>query len=205
METKAKKVKKDIYLKKMQGCMILAAMNKKKITDEDIKVTSRQFEIPKRSLENGWKTFQESGGKYVDYRVKSGRNVNTTQFGKPKTKPCSIFNENITAKEAADILVEYMTTSITSRELSVKYEVALSQFYGWIRELDTSGTLMGVRVLDPKKYAKLVIKDVIWMKKNPETNRKSIQNLTVTERAAYARVAEVLLNYLPGIKVTNAQ
>lgn len=191
-------IKKDIYLKKMQGCMKLASLNKKKITSEDIKVVSRQYDVSAYSLENGWRTFQESGGKYVDYRVKTGNGARFKCV--PRYKAYNKFNESVTPEKAGEIILEYMTTKINSRELSVKHEIALHQFYGWIRELNVSGTLLGKRVLEPKKYAKLIIKDVIWMKKNPETSRKSIVNLTVTEKAAYQRVAEVLLNYLPTTK-----
>lgn len=189
-----KRIKKDIYLKKMQGCMKLASLNKKKITDEDIVVVSRQYDISKTSLTNGWKTFQESGGRYVDYRVKTG---NGPKFkGVSRFTPCNIARD-VTPEEAGSIIIEYMTTDINSRALSAKHNIALYQFYSWIRELNVSGTLLGKKVLNPKKYAKLVIKDVIWFKKKPDTTRQSIKNLTVTEKAAYQRVAEVLLNYLP--------
>ena len=195
-----RRIKKNIYLKKMQGCMKLASLNKKKITDEDILVVSRQYEISKTSLANGWRTFQESGGQYIDYRVKTGNGPKIKAVS--RFTPC-IIARDVTPEEAGSIIIEYMTTDINSRALSAKYNVALYQFYNWIRELNVSGTLLGKRVLEPKKYAKLIIKDVIWFKKNPNTTRQSIKNLTVTEKAAYQRVAEVLLNYLPVKKVNN--
>lgn len=190
-------VKKDLYATKMQGCMKLASMNKKKITSEDIKVVSRQYGLPQKTLENGWKTFQESGGKFIDYRVKTGKYAGKKQFAKPKTVPHATYNESITAADAGSIIIEYMTTSIKSTELSAKHQISISQFYGWIRELNTSGTLMGKKVLDPKKYAKLKITDVIYFRKHPKTNRKTITSLSATEKYCYRRVAEVLLNYLP--------
>lgn len=191
------RIKKDLYTHKMQACMELAEMNKKKITDEDIKVVSRQHGLPQASLRNGWKTFQESGGKFIDYRVKTGKYVGNSQFAKPKTTACKSYRDDVTAAEAGSIIIEYMTTDIKSTELSAKHQISTSQFYSWIRELNTSGTLMGKRVLDPKKYAKLKITDVIYFRKNPDTNRKSITSLSATEKYCYKRVAEVLLNYLP--------
>lgn len=188
---------KTVYLRKMQGCVKLANMNKKRITDSDILAVSTQVECSSKGLKRAWQVFQETGGKYIDYRVKTG---NGARFEAKPTIKGNHTVKNVTPEEAGSIIIEYMTTDINSRALSVKYGVALNQIYEWIHELNVSGTILGKKVLNPKKYAKLNVKDVIWMHKKPNTKRASIKELTVTEKAAYKRVARVLLEYLPQVK-----
>lgn len=194
--------RRTIYAKKVQACMMLSNMNKKKITSQDIRVASKVFNIGTWSVANAWRTFQESGGKFIDYRVR-------TEAGSFEAKPsvvCKCKSRDVSFKEAGSIIVEYMTDrEINSRELCIKHNISVPQFYSWIRELDVSGTLLGRRVLDPKKYAKLIVKDVIWFKKRPDTQRKSIMTLSAGEIAAYKRVATVLEKYLSSSKTTNVK
>ena len=196
-EKKEKLSNRQRYTRKMDGCAKLASLQKKKITSDDILVASRQVGLTKESLANAWRTYQESGGNFVDYRVKNQKYIDSEQFGKPKII-ASYNTRPITAEEAGDIILDYMKTpEINSRELSNKYKISVSQFYSWIHELEVSGRLLGKRVLEPSKYAKLNIKDVIWFYRNPNTERTSIKNLNVYQKYAYRRVATVLLNYLP--------
>lgn len=198
----AKAEKMSLYLRKVEACMILAAMNKKKITSQDIRVAAKLTATHYRSIESAWRTFQESGGKYIDYRV-------TTNKGSIKMTP-TLKSEykarNVSLEEAGDIILEYMRDSkINSRKLCNNHQISVPQFYSWIRELNVSGTLLGKRILDPKKYAKLIIKDVIWFAKRPNTSRKSILALSAPEVAAYKRVATVLQEYLPSSEKKSKQ
>lgn len=182
---------------KERGCEKLVSLNKKKITPFDIAKVAKDLPISEKSLERAWQTFQETGGRQVDYRCSTGsgtiKMVPTIHSNCKKRK-------SITAAEAGSIIIEYMKDSkINSRELSNKHKISLNQFYEWIKELNVSGTLLGKKVLDPKKYAKLNVLDVIWFKKRPSTKRKSISNLSLLEKHALTRVANVLENYLPRV------
>lgn len=194
------KSKESLFNRKLKACMFLSNMDKKKINSQDIRVAAKVTNTSPKSIKSAWRTFQESGGKYIDYRI-------TTNKGSIKMKP-TVLSEyptrNVSFKEAGSIIVEYMTNSdINSRELCNNHKISVTQFYAWIRELNVSGTLLGKRVLDPKKYAKLIVKDVIWLTKRPNTQRKSILALNACELAAYKRVATVLLKYLPSSKENN--
>ena len=117
------------------------------------------------------------------------------------TKSLCSKSRDVSSAEAAKIILEYMQSNctVTSRDLSVKYSISVVQFYNWIRELNVSGTLLGKRVLNPSKYAKLNVLDAIWIKRNPKTQRKSITRLTSLELAALKRVSDVLEKYLMGL------
>ena len=192
---------KNWYKEKIQGCVILAEKTDKKITLPVIKKTADTVKMPAHILVNAWKTFQETGGSYVDKRVST---LKGTIKMKPTVKVANIKkNKKINAKKAAEIILEYMTSNkLNSRELCNKYNISLAQFYGWINELSVSGTLMGHMILDVTEYAKLPVVDVIWYNKYPNTQRKSIKYLTTLQRKQYSRVATVLLKYLPDVKVT---
>lgn len=183
---------------KLAGCEYLANLKVKKITDSQIRDVSEMYNISEKKLKSAWNNFVETGGKNVDLRVSSGKG---TIKMKSTVKPNTV-KRIVTAEEAGSIILDYMTGALNSREISNKYNISLFQFYGWIKELNTSGKILGKKVLDPLKYAKLEVKDVIWLYKKPNTKRKTITALTYAEKQAYKRVATVLLNYLPRIKNT---
>lgn len=193
-KTKIKKIHKDFYKEKVQGCIALTACEDQKITTKKISQVAKEVKIPAHILKNAWDTFQQTGGKQVDRRV-------TTKKGSLKFNPTVVctnrMDKNVTAAEAAKILLEYMSSNdANSRELCNKHGISIAQFYGWIKELNVRGTLMNNTILDPKKYAKCETKDVIWYYKHPDTTRKSIVKLSAMEQHQYKRIACVLVKYL---------
>lgn len=179
--------------RKINGCNKLIGMKKKKISKEDIENAAKEVGLSYSAMAIAWNNFQQSGGKYVDRR-------NTTGSGSIKITPktiCNNWSRAVSPETAGDILREYMMTNISSRAICNKHNISVTQFYSWISELNISGTILGKKVLNPKKYAKIEVKDVIWMRKNPKTTRKSIVNLTECEKMAYERVADILMMYLP--------
>lgn len=184
------------YTKKAQAITKLVEKNKTKISASDLSEVARDLKMPYSAVLLAWNTFGETGGKLIDRKQTTGRGTIKME---PTVKATYPINEAITAKEAAAILVEYMTTDMNSRNLCNKHQIALSQFYGWIRELTISGTIMGTLILDWNKYGKVEIKDVIWAKKKPNTMRKSIVSLNPTEQLAFERVSQVLEKYLTAV------
>lgn len=184
------------FKKKLVGCTNLVSLKQKKIKAADIAIEAKNQKIPYSSLKSAWKNFQQTAGK-VDLRYTKmghGKKLNII----PKTPRIGVLNTSIGRKKAGRIIREYMTSNdLSSVELCNKYEIRPDQLYGWIKELNTSGRIMGKKVLDPSKYAKVNVLDVIWMYKHPNTRRQSIQKLHDYQRTAYARVADVLLDYLP--------
>lgn len=178
---------------KILGCTKLVNMQKKKINKEDIQKVANEIGVSFNVMENAWNNFQQSGGKLVDRR-------STTGSGTIKMTPtvvCKNRSRGVSPETAGDILREYMTGVLSSRQICNKHNISVHQLYNWIQELNVHGTLLGKKVLDPKKYAKIEVKDVIYFRKNPETTRKSIASLTEAERLAYRRVADILMMYLP--------
>jgi len=174
----------------------LVSLKKKKIVDSDLKAAAEKFEVSFATLKRSWDNFQQTGGRCLDRRVSS--NNGHSYYFKPTVVRICKKNKAIDAHTAGNIIREYMNNNedcVTS--LANKHNISVVQFYSWIHELNVSGTLLGVTVLDPKKYAKIEVKDVIWLYKHPNATRKSIQSLTDWEKLAYTRVADILLQYLP--------
>lgn len=198
-ETKEVKLdKKEVLVRKFQGCVCLSNLDKKKITRCDIAVMANKVGLSYDVFNHAWENFVQTGGRLVDRRVTNDlKNKNTlTTRPVPSHKGCSVKNNTITPERAGAIIKEYMKGDETSRQLSKKYNVSVNQFYDWIHELNVSGSILGKKILDTNKYAKLEVKDVIWKYKKPQTKRKSIASLSLGEMSAYNRVANVLLKYL---------
>jgi len=180
---------------KIKGCRLLANLKVKKISLKEIRDIADFTGMKETTLAKAWINFVETGGKTVDKR-------HTTGYGTIVIQPKKValytkYNKKVTAQDAGDAIFYYMTTDASSREIANKYKMSVKQFYGLIDELNVKGSLLGKKVLNPKKYAKVNVLDVIWLYKHPDTNRKSIVALTELEKIAYRHVADVLLNYLP--------
>lgn len=184
------------YLKKVQGCTILANSKSKKVSVKEIRDAAKAVGLPYEVMNYAWGVFQETGGKFVDRRIKNtkgGTILNLT----PTVVGLYPYNTNINTWEAGKVVKSYMLNNDrNSRELSNTYKISVEQFYDWLHELSVKGTLLGRRVLNPNKYAKPYVVDVIWFYKHPNTKRKSIVNLTDLQKENYKRVAAVLLAYL---------
>lgn len=184
----------EVTKKKMKACIEMAELKKKKISDSDIESYAKKYHLETLQLERAWKNFQETGGKSVDRRIRSMKYIGQPQFAKtqiPQKKA------DIDMKSAGDILLEYITTDIKFTALCKKYGVSPAQISDWIHELNVKGTFYGQTVLNPKKYAKIEVKEVIWLNKYPNTKKESISKLSEGEKAAHKRVAQILIDYIP--------
>ena len=197
-KTKIQRKHRDFYREKVQGCIALTACDEQHISNKTINQIAKNVKIPTHILKSAWATFQQTGGKQVDRRV-------STKKGSLKFTPSVVcknhMRTNVSAQEAASIILTYMNSNeLNSRELCNAHNISVSQFYGWIKELNVKGTLMGNTILNPKKYAKCETKDVIWYYKYPNTSRKSIVSLSAMEQHQYERIAYVLVKYLADLK-----
>lgn len=188
-------MKTNYYQKKLWVCYDLTDLKVKKVTDCHILEVAKKNKIPFSVAKNAWRVFQETGGKTVDKRGKGGKTIKMN----PSVKPLYTKKRTVLAKEAAAAILEYMTTDIKSVEVCNKYRVNPNQFYEWIHELQVSGTLLGKKVLNHNKYAKIEVLDAIRLVKKPDTKRKSITALSELELIAYERVGDVLQKYLSAI------
>lgn len=189
-------MRKNYYSEKVLVVEKLVSLNKKKITNEEIRKVATECNLPMNSAKSAWETFQQTSGKYIDKRCRqssSGKTIKAVSNYATPTKA----KANIGFNEAGEIILEYMNdTKLNSRSLCTKHGISVQQFYSWIKELDVSGTLLGKMVLNPKKYGKVCVVDAIWYAKRPNTKRASIIELTSFEKLALSRVAQVLENYL---------
>ena len=185
--------KNPFITKKEEAVLTIVALNKKKVDLDTIKLIAKEANLKASTLKRAWDNFVQTGGRTVDRRFKTGS-------GTIKMKPSVVCNnhkrKDVSTSEAGTIIKYYMTNKISSRELCNKYNISVGQFYSWLKELRVSGTLLGRKIFDTKKYAKPEVKDVIWYYREPKTERKSITRLSIMEKANYRRVAEVLLAYL---------
>jgi len=196
-------MKTNYFTKKIEGCEALVAMRVKHINKTHIEKVATKLNMPVATLEHAWENFQESGGKYVDRRQKSS-NPKALNLATPNAKKLLYTKmRKVSYEEASMIIREYMTTKVNAVDLVNNHQITANQFYSWIHELNTSGTLFGHRILDPKKYAKLDVKDVIWLNKYKNSKRKSLKNLTEMQVVAYRQVANILLHYLPIMEKKN--
>lgn len=185
---------------KIEGCQYLVDLSIKKVGDKHVKAAAEKVGLKTGIMKRAWTNFVQTGGKYVDKRCKYDSKNYKEQFAKPH-EICNVTKErNITAKEAATILLRYMQErDTTSTALCNEYKITRVQFYRLINDINVTGNLLGKAILNPKKYAKVDVIDAIWLYKRPNTTRKSIRNLTPTEKLAYKRVGDVLIHYLSAI------
>jgi len=195
------------HTKKVDACIYLVGLKKKHVYQKDIQAAADKFALSYGTAERAWKNFTESGGRVVDRRDLYHHSIHRTlkgnepvsQYLKEKAKPrygrVTRFRE-VSFDEAKAIISEYMATGINSRELSTKYNISINQFYDWLRELEVKGTLLGNKILDTQKYAKVSVVDAVWLKKKPKSKRYSIAKLSYTEKEALSRVGDILEIYL---------
>lgn len=193
---------KKIQNRKFKACIALAELDKKKISRKDLSKQAARHGLKIYSMKTAWDNFQETGGRSVDRRIESRGKANTMRFT-AKIQRLNAYNNSITVKMAGDIIRSYMSTKIRAMQICLDNKMCPNQLYDWIHELSTSGTLMGIKVLDPKKYAKLNVLDVIRLRKYPKSRAKNIVALSDGERAQYDRVADILELYLPSMSRKN--
>lgn len=187
---------KELLEKKEAMCLEIVQMGLKKVTSVDVDDAGSRHDLKPAQARRVWKNFTQTGGK-LDKRFKKGSTVPTIKM--KQSHSGYYYSREVKAPEAAKIILDYMHSNLTSREISVKYKVSVKQFYEWISELNVSGTILGVKVLNPQKYAKLSVLDAIWLKRKPKTTRKSIARLSNSERVALVRVGQILEKYLTAL------
>ena len=191
---------KVIYGKKVKGCCMLSESNVKHINKTHILDVANKVGLSFNQMELAWNNFVQSGGKFVDnrYRTSAGSKAPKmrllTGYKNPSQKG---LRRAVSSKEARKVLLEYLTSKDSLVVVANRHGIDFRLAYDWIKELSVSGTINGEMILNVKKYAKLPIIDVFYLYKHPNTKRASIVNLSETEKSAYMRVANVLLNYLP--------
>lgn len=185
--------------KKEELCLRLSQYEKESITREDIIIEGFRGGLSENSAILAWNN-------YIQTSVPDRRATNGGKTG--EIKMISSYNpEDIptkkgikTKKEAAGIILEYMKKrELTSRDIAIKHNITVKQFYSWIKELNVSGKLLGKKILNPLKYHKCEVKDVIWLKKVPTSQRKGIRKLNILEYSFYKRTGNVLETYLKKI------
>ena len=77
-----------------------------------------------------------------------------------------------------------------------KHRLSQVQFYEFIHELNVAGSVLGKRVLDPKKYAKVDVKEVIRFAKKPHLfSHRIFDEYLYPEKTIfdYSRIYELLI------------
>lgn len=188
----------------------LASSTSKKITNLMIKNTAKKYGLTKDSLKTAFTNFMNFGK--VDLRYAGKRRKSKLNFVSPTKLPYYPWKK-ITSKEAGNLLHEYIFSwGDTAKEFSRKYQLNLMQLYSWIKELTISGKLLGRKVLDPRKYMKIDVKNVIVLEKYSKKAycktmskldnvhrkgwRKAVAKMSKEEILIHRRVAVVLDKYL---------
>ena len=191
--------RKQLFAAKARATAIIVDSNVKSVSEKDFTNTAKATGLKAAQVKKAWMQFTESGGTYIDGRVSTKEYIGKEQFCNPSVKG-QYGRREVSPDEAAEILLYYMSTHYTtSRDVANKYKVSVQQIYEWIHELNVSGTLLGQMILNPRKYAKPEVKDVIWLTKHPKTTRKTVRNLSSTEKMNYVRVSQVLRKYLTAL------
>jgi transposase-like protein len=177
--------------KKILACIELASMDVKKIEKTQIQEAATKHGLSVASLERAWKNLTE----YGKVSFKSEETVTTQEqrdYLKQKNQEyfAGLTARAVTSKAAGKIIKEYIFTNIKAVELFRKHNISPNQFYGWLRELDVKGTLLGRRVLDPTQYDKNHIKQVIKLR------RKGYVEVDPQRAIQFTRVITVLKYYL---------
>jgi predicted Rossmann fold nucleotide-binding protein DprA/Smf involved in DNA uptake len=180
---------------KKEGCLNLAMANVKKVTTEMIRNEAESLEIPYQVMKQAWDNYMEFGNPELRYKGKNivtlekqAEQISTWQKEKRPYFPVKEF----TTEKAGEMLKNYIFSGKNVCDVTNKYEISARQFYELIRELNVSGTVLGRKVLDPKQYAKIDIKEVIKFHKKPHLFNKT----SVLEIGRFQRVLFVLKKYL---------
>lgn len=183
-----------VYETKVKLCEMLVNTKKKRIIDEDIRKAANDLKLPFGCAKRAWNNFVESSGK-IDMRKSSNRG----SLGIKAHKKVCLTKRDVAEREAASLLLELMKPGMSVATLSLKYNVAISQIYSWIHEIQVSGKLFNTRILNPEKYSKPNVLTVIAYRRNPNSRAKRIRSLTSLEKLNCTRVADILQEYLSAI------
>jgi len=183
-------------LLKKQLCLNLSNLKIKKITSKEIKNEANNLGMKVSIANRAWTNFVQTGHpdlrclKNLTKTMSSTKklyasNMNKKYFANTKRIP-------LTQKQASEIMRDYLLTNSKAVDIIRKYGIHPNQFYSLIKELNIFGTLLGKRVLDPKKYLKLNLKKVVKYNKKPHL----FEDIDELKAANYNRVLVVLDKYL---------
>jgi DNA-binding transcriptional regulator YhcF (GntR family) len=180
---------------KQQGVINLVDLKVKKVTPIMIRTEAKSLGLTFETLNRAWTNFVQFG--VVDLRTKDGRKfLNHKQKQQVNTNNKKYFKglkvQSLTQQQKANMVREYTFTNIKAVDLFRKYSMSPTQFYEIIRKLNVAGTVDGKGILNPKKYAKLDIKEVIRYSKKPHLFRKS----DLLHKKHLQRVIDILDKYL---------
>jgi hypothetical protein len=178
---------------KQQGVINLVDLKVKKVTPAMIRTEAKSLGLSFQVLNKAWNNFVEF--EVVDLRTKDGKSAkinSTVQQLYNKNYFKGLKRQNLTVQQSCNVLREYIFTGIKAVDLLKKYSLDKDQFYGLVHELNVSGSILGKRVLDPKKYAKTNVKEVIRFVKKPHL----FKTTGLLHRAHLQRVVTVLDKYL---------
>jgi hypothetical protein len=178
---------------KFEGVQNIVDLNAKKVTPQILKTEATRQGITYEVMRRAWMNFTQFGK--VDRRgtgrLKASERAalkiyNEKHFSGLKTR------KNVLPIEACSIIRDYTFTSIKAINLFKKHGVTPKQFYGWLKELEVTGEVLGKEIFDVTKYLKPNVKKVIEYSKYPWRFEKT-DNLVI---AQYKRILTVLKEYL---------
>lgn len=184
------------YLKeKQEGCLNLALADVKKITPKMIRNEAENQGISYHVMKRAWENYMKFGNPELRYKskgvftpLKQAQQISVWQL---KNRPNFPVKE-LTTEEAGKLLKSYIFSGKQAFEVLKKNKISKNQFYDLIKELNVSGTVLGRKVLDPKQYAKVDVKQVIKFHKKPHL----FHNMSLLEIGIFQRILAVLQNYL---------
>jgi len=185
-----------VLSRKEQGCFNLAISGVKKITPNMIATEAIKQELSFNQMNRAWKNYVQFDR--VDLRTTKNMTKTLTEEQKVQMRKYNglyfegLKVQQITDEQAANILKEYIFTSIKAIRILDKYKMDKNQFYNIIKELNVSGKIGNKQVLNPTKYSKTNLKEVIRYSKKPHL----FENKSKLEVAKLERVKTVLEKYL---------
>jgi hypothetical protein len=184
-----------ILSKKENGCYNLATSGVKKITPKMIATEAVKQGLSFGQMDRAWKNYVQFDR--VDLRTKDTSKAMTQEQKDQMKKYNGLYFEGLkvqqlTDEQASNILKEYIFTGIKAVKILDKYKMDKNQFYNIIKELNVSGKVGEKQVLNPAKYSKTNLKEVIRYSKKPHL----FKNKSKLELAKLERVRTVLAKYL---------
>jgi hypothetical protein len=170
----------------------LASKDADKITPSLLQKEAAKYGVKYDTAKHSWDNFTQFGK--VDLRETSGKYVGRGQSKSHKKlmkKLPKKVNTKLTATVAKYMLLRYFNGEVAVG-LMKEYKVTPHQFYNLVRELNVAGTVMGERVLSPTKYAKIDVKCVARLSREPQTE----QTLDIFYVAQLKRLRTVLRRWL---------
>jgi hypothetical protein len=185
--------------RELRGVEILAQQDQAHINDDMIFNVAKQVGLSLFSMKRAWLNNQTSFDGRTNQRFIDGKHTNTidqkVQNSVWQKKYRSVSTRKFTAEEAAKIINKVMDSKQPVGKILYKNNVSHNQYYRWIKEINTLGTIYGKKVVSPK-YKVEDIMTAINYNKNPER----YLNLSDVMHARLQRRVNVIKNFVKYIK-----